>query len=211
MSRRRRGRFIVLEGLDGAGTTTQAERLGAWLRERRRRAHITAEPSRGPIGVLIRQVLSGRITGVRGRAFDEQALAVLFAADRLDHLACEVVPKLEQGIDVISDRYLLSSLAYQSMTTGEIRWVEQINARAIRPDVTIFLQVRSSTALRRRQAVSLDLELYEVASFQRALLRAYRKAIACARRAGERVEVVDGEEPPPQVASAIIQIIRQLG
>jgi dTMP kinase len=208
--RKGRGRFVVIEGLDGAGTTTQADRLGAWLRGQQRRVHVTAEPSRGPVGALIRQVLSGRLGGGEGRAFDPHALALLFAADRLDHVAGEVQPKLAQGVDVVSDRYTLSSLAYQSVATGDARWVQQINSRAARPDVTIFLRVKPSTALRRRRAASLDLELYEVAAFQRALLSAYDEAVSRTRRTGERVEIVDGERSPDEVAADVARVMQRL-
>ncbi len=210
MKRHGRGRFVVLEGLDGAGTTTQTERLGAWLRAHGRRVHVTAEPSRGPIGALVRQVLSRRIGGGDGRDFDANALALLFAADRLDHVSSEVEPKLAKGVDVVSDRYTLSSLAYQSVATGDARWVEQINARAARPDLTVFLRVKADTALRRRRAASLDLELYEVSSFQRALFGAYGKAISRVRREGARVEIVDGDRSPDEVASDVARVVKRL-
>jgi len=142
-----RGRFVVLEGLDGAGTTTQARLLGEALRVSGRRVHVTAEPSGGPAGALARQVLASRVTGADGDGFDPAALALLFAADRLDHVATEIAPKLAAGIDVVSDRFTLSSLAYQGLTTGDLDWVEQVNARAARPDVTVFLRVRAAVAL----------------------------------------------------------------
>jgi dTMP kinase len=104
----RRGRFLVLEGLDGAGTTTQASRLCAWLSARGRTVHLTSEPSRGPLGTGIRQVLSGRLRGAGGGEFDPGALALLFAADRLDHWESEIRPRLAEGQDVVSDRYVLS-------------------------------------------------------------------------------------------------------
>jgi dTMP kinase len=208
--RRGGGRFVVLEGLDGAGTTTQAERLGAWLRQKGRRVHVTGEPSRGPLGALIRQVLSRRLGGGEGRAFDASALALLFAADRLDHVASEIEPKLVRGVDTVCDRYALSSLAYQSVATGEPRWVEQINSWALRPDVTIFLDVRPAVALARRRAVSLDLEIYEALRFQRLVLKSYRKAIAGLRRSGQRLEVLDGERPVDVVAADVARIVRQL-
>jgi dTMP kinase len=89
---RRRGRFVVIEGLDGAGTTTQARLLGERLRAEGRAVHVTAEPSGGPVGALIRQVLQHRVNGGAGGGFDAAGLALLFAADRLDHLAAEVEP-----------------------------------------------------------------------------------------------------------------------
>jgi dTMP kinase len=210
MTRRSRGRFLVLEGLDGAGTTTQSARLAAWLRERRRRVHLTAEPSRGPVGVLVRQVLRGEVSGAGGGALDPSALALLFAADRLDHLAGEIEPRLACGIDVVGDRYALSSLAYQSVATGDPRWVGQINRLAPAPDVTIFLRVRPSVALRRRYAASSRRELFEVPAFQRRVAAAYERALARLRAQGQRVAVLDGERPEEEVAAAVARVVERL-
>src|SRR6185503_20411145 len=108
-----RGALIVLEGVDGAGTTTQVRLLAERLRARGSRVHTTAEPSSGPIGKLLRRALSGRLTD--GDAPDAarpswQTLALLFAADRLDHLAREVEPELAAGAIVLCDRYDHSTL-----------------------------------------------------------------------------------------------------
>lgn len=207
---RRRGRFVVIEGLDGAGTTTQARLLGERLRAAGRAAHVTAEPSGGPVGALLRQVLQRRISGGAGGDFDAHAVALLFAADRLDHLAAEVSPRLAEGSVVISDRYTLSSLAYQGLTTGDPRWVEAINARALAPDLTIFLRVRPGLALGRRRAAATAPELYEVAAFQRRVARAYERALARLVRAGQRVEVLDGEAPVEVVAEAVAGLVARL-
>jgi dTMP kinase len=199
-----RGRFVVVEGIDGAGTTTQAHRLGERLRAAGRRVHVTAEPSGGPIGALLRQVLSGRLRGrSRDGSFDADAVALLFAADRLDHVREEVAPALAAGIDVISDRYTLSSVAYQSLTTGELDWVEAINARAPAPDVTLFLRVAPTVAFARRRAASHSREIYEEAAFQRRVAAAYEAAVSVLRRRGQRIEILDGAAPPDQVAAGI--------
>jgi dTMP kinase len=213
MSRGRRGRFIVVEGLDGAGTTTQAERLADWLRARGRRVELTAEPSRGPIGALIRQVLSGRIGGGAEGSFDPAALALLFAADRRDHLATEVEPCLAKGCDVVSDRFTLSSLAYQAVALSgrgarravgdPMGWVAQLNQMARPPDLTIFLEVPAAVALRRRRAASAARELFEVPAFQRQVASAYAEALRRVRAAGERVALVDGGRPVEIVAAAV--------
>jgi dTMP kinase len=201
----------VLEGLDGAGTTTQAQRLAGWLREQGRRVHVTAEPSAGPVGALVRQVLSRRVGGAPGGGgFDAGALALLFAADRLDHVAAEIAPRLEEGWDVISDRYTLSSLAYQALTVGDAAWVEAVNGRAPAPDVTLFLAVNPATALTRRFAASATRELYEVPAFQRRVARAYEAGIARLRALGERVEVVDGAPAPADVTAALAERVRPL-
>jgi len=206
----RRGRFLVLEGLDGAGTTTQARLLGERLRAAGRAVHVTAEPSGGPVGALVRQVLLKRVSGGRAGGVDAHALALLFAADRLDHLAAEVAPRLAEGSDVVSDRYTLSSLAYQALTTGDLAWVEVINRRAVAPDLTIFLRVRPGLALGRRRAAETEPELYEVAAFQRRVARSYQRAIALLRRRGQRVEVLDGEQPVEAVATEVASLVDRL-
>lgn len=213
MTRRRGGgRFIVLEGLDGAGTTTQAQRLASWLRERGRRVHVTAEPSGGPAGALARLVLARRVSGAPGKAegFDPSALALLFAADRLDHVAAEIAPRLAEGVDVVSDRFTLSSLAYQSLTTGDATWVEAVNAKALAPDVTLFLRVSPRVAVRRRFAASEVRELFEVPAFQVEVARSYERCIARLRTLGQRVEVVDGERPVAEVTAALGEAVADL-
>jgi dTMP kinase len=203
-----RGRFLVVEGIDGAGTTTQARLLGERLLAAGRKVHVTAEPSGGPVGALLRQVLSGRLRG-RGAdgSFDAEALALLFAADRLDHANGEILPALAQGIDVISDRYTLSSLAYQALTTGAPAWVGAINGRAPAPDVTVLLRVAPSVAFARRRAASHSREIFEKAKFQREVARAYDAAVEVLRGQGERVAIVDGALPPGEVAAAIDAVV----
>lgn len=138
-----RGRFIVLEGIDGAGTTTQLVMLRDWMAEQGSETHATFEPSAGPIGSYIRTILRGEDT-----APPHDALALLFAADRLDHIAREVEPVLARGEHVLSDRYVGSSLAYQGSQSG-YEWVEQLNARAMTPDLVLFLRIDPEIALAR--------------------------------------------------------------
>ncbi|HET8725505.1 MAG TPA: dTMP kinase [Anaeromyxobacteraceae bacterium] len=208
--RRRRGLFVVLEGLDGAGTTTQAGRLGDWLRARGRQVHLTAEPSKGPVGTQIRHVLSGRLRGGSGGDFDPGALALLFAADRLDHWSGEIQPRLEAGVDVVSDRYVLSSLAYQAVATGDAEWVRALNARAPAPVLTVFLRVRPAVALARRYAATAEREIFEVPAFQRRVHRAYGAALAGIVADGQRVAELDGERGPDDVARAVAAAVGTL-
>jgi dTMP kinase len=207
---RARGRFVVLEGLDGAGTTTQARRLGERLAAAGRKVHVTAEPSAGPVGALVRQILRRRVTGRGGADFDRAALALLFAADRLDHHASEIAPRLEEGVDVVSDRFTLSSLAYQGLDVADPAWVEALNARAPAPDMTVFVRARPQVALRRRRAAATDPEIFEEDGFQRRVADAYERAIERLRARGEPVEVVDGERTPDEVADAIWAVVERL-
>jgi dTMP kinase len=138
-----RGKFIALEGIDGAGTTTQLIGLRDWLTETAGVSQATFEPSVGPIGSYIRTILRGE-----GDAPPSDALALLFAADRLDHLAREVEPALSVGEHVLTDRYIGSSLAYQGSDSG-YDWVQTLNERALAPDLTLYLRISASAALER--------------------------------------------------------------
>jgi dTMP kinase len=200
----------VLEGLDGAGTTTQSRLLAERLRLEGRKVHLTAEPSGGPVGALVRQVLTGRVSGGRGgsEGFDRSALALLFAADRRDHYRAEIGPKLATGVDVVCDRFTLSSLAYQGADLGDMRWVEEVNRGAAATDLVVFLRCRPEVALRRRFAASLDREIFEVDAFQRRVAVSYEAAIRRLRRAGERIVEVDGEAALPVDSAGVWDGVR---
>ncbi len=208
----RGGRFVVLEGLDGSGTTTQARLLAERLRAARRPVHLTAEPSGGPVGALIRQVLTGRIGGERGGdgSFSPWALALLFAADRQDHFDVEIGPKLADGVDIVCDRFTLSSLAYQGAHLGDMRWVESVNREAADPDLVVFLRCRPQVALRRRFSASLDRDIFEVDAFQKRVARSYEDAIRRLRRTGKRIVELDGEASVGEVAAAVWEAVRKL-
>ena len=195
------GRFIVLEGIDGSGTTTQAARLAASLRELGHAVVSTREPSDGPIGVLVRQALTRRLVGLSDRA-----LALLFAADRLDHLASVVEPALAAGKVVVSDRYVLSSLAYQGMRLP-LAWVEALNAAARPADLTLFLEVDPRTAARRRHGRGGSEELFDADEVQRAVARAYGRVARKHARA-QRVVRVNGRGAADEVAGEILRRVR---
>jgi dTMP kinase len=201
MSPRRAGRFIVLEGIDGAGTTTQAERLSSALRAQGHYVHVTREPTDGPVGLLIRQALGKKLP----RAFSAEALALLFAADRVDHVDHEILPALEAGKTVISDRYLLSSLAYQGMSLP-MEWVEKINSKAITPDLTLFLEVDARTGAQRRSRRGGEAEIFDADALQRKIARQYLKAITLRARK-ERIVRLDGTLGVEEVTSNALAVI----
>jgi dTMP kinase len=194
--------LIVIEGLDGAGTTTQARRLAAHLGDR---AHVTREPSDGPIGKLIREMLSGG-HAIADASITQGTFGLLFAADRLDHLQREVEPALAAGKLVISDRWYHSSLAYQG-TGADRDWITQLNSRARRPELTIFLQVRPEVAAARRAAAKRSEELFEAIEMQRAVEAGYRATISELGAAGERIEILDGELSEDQVFALIVALV----
>ena len=198
-------RLIVIEGLDGAGTTTQVKRLVEHVRAKGGKAHATREPSDGPVGRLIREMLTGG-HAIPGQALSQSTFGLLFAADRLDHLQREVEPKLAAGELVVSDRWYHSSLAYQG-TGAERDWIAMLNARARRPDLTIFLEVRPEVAAHRRAAAGRVQELFEDLRMQEEVAAGYKATIAELTAQGERIETIDGEASPDHVFAAIVALV----
>ena len=199
--------FFVFEGVDGAGTTTQTALLAQRLAAAGRQALTTREPSDGPIGVMIRQMLALRIAiptpdgGVK--PMTRQTLALLFAADRLDHLAARVEPALEAGRVVLSDRYLPSSLAYQGdVEPGEdgqpervdYEWVWSLNQRARQPTLTFFLRVEVQESLR-RLGQRPHLDLYETREKLERLVLRYDEVMAMLAAQGHPVVTLDASQP----------------
>jgi dTMP kinase len=169
---------VVVEGIDGAGTTTQVALLAERLKKGARPVRTTREPSDGPVGTLARQVLTGRIVLPGGRAPGWATMALLFAADRMDHVESEIEPFVAAGGVVISDRYDASSLAYQSVSSGRggatVDWIRSINKHAPRPDLTIVLDVPPDVAAARREARGEAAQLYEQSEVQRSLAVFYK-------------------------------------
>jgi dTMP kinase len=199
-----RGRFIVLEGIDGAGTTTQAALLADALRDRLGVAvELTREPTDGPLGRLLRAALAGELR------LDPVALALAFAADRADHVhnpETGIAAALAAGRWVVSDRYLLSSLAYNRGGVVTRDWLTAINRHALAPDLTLFLAVDPELALERIAARGGAPELFETRAALTATDRAYRELIGDGAVGGALLPL-DGAAPVEQVAAAIWQAV----
>jgi dTMP kinase len=210
---KRSGRFIVLEGIDGAGTTTQTHRLGERLRSEGTHAKLTREPSDGPIGSLVRQVLAGRVVIPAGRAPGWTTMALLFAADRMDHVESEIEPFLAQGGVVVSDRYDASSLAYQSVSSGRggevaVSWIRELNKHAPRPDLTIVLDLPCELAAARRETRGEAAQLYEQNEVQRALAAFYRDLAK--HMPNDRVVIIDGRGTVDEVHARVYAAYREV-
>ncbi len=207
------GFFLVLEGIDGSGTTTQAALLAERLRSLGRKVHVTREPSRGPVGRFLRQVLSGEVPDPmsedRGEALGWDAMALLFSSDRVDHVRREVRPALARGEVVISDRYDLSSLIYQSATAPEgtavLSWLKSINAQALRPDLTLVVDVPADLAEARRTARAEKVEMFEESELQRKLQNFYMRSSEFLPE--DRLEVISGVGSPEEVTDRLFQCL----
>lgn len=195
----------MIEGLDGAGTTTQVRRLVEHLDARGQRAHATREPSDGPVGRLIREMLTGG-HAIAGQAIAQSTFGLLFAADRLDHLQREVEPKLLAGTWVVSDRWYHSSLAYQG-TGADRDWITMLNARARKPDITVFLRVRPEVAAQRRLDAGRTQELFEDLEMQREVDAGYRATVDELSAQGEKIITIDGEQSEDDVFVEVVRAV----
>ena len=204
------GRFVVLAGVDGAGTSTQLSLLGEALKARGHPVHLTREPSDGPIGVLIRQMLSHRVVvpGPSGPRFPRmETMALLFAADRVDHLECEISPNLHDGVTVLCDRYIHSSIAYQTLTASRDdrsaeAWVLAINARAPWPDLVVVLDLPPEEAAARRASRGGPEDVYEQEDLQVALGEFYRNLPQ--RYPDQAIAVIDASGDIHSVHEAVL-------
>jgi dTMP kinase len=206
---RQQGVLIVFEGLDGAGTTTQAGLLTTWLSDLGLDVEQTCEPSSGPIGGLTRSALEGRLM------VDERALALMFAADRLDHLYNNVngvISTLARGVTVVSDRYVLSSLAYQAYQGIPIDWLLSINSRALVPDVTIFIDTSVDQCVSRISGRNSRSEMFHDKTKLMHVDRYYRSVLAQGEFIGNLV-TADGDQDvmtvAKQVQSGLIELAEQ--
>ena len=149
-----KGKFIVFEGIDGAGLTTQAELLEKYLRNKKYEVVLTKEPTNNLIGGIIRAALKKEwITS-------NTTLQLLFSADRAHHLEKEIIPALENGKIVISDRYFLSTIAY-GMIEVEKDWLKAINSKFLLPDLIFIIDVPVEVSIERIKTSRFGFELFE--------------------------------------------------
>lgn len=201
----RRGHFLVFEGIDGSGKSTQLAMLADMLRRREIPVYPTAEPSEGDIGRLLRSYLTGQ------RKADPRVFAPLFAADRLDHLTREkggLLPRIAEGTTILSDRYYLSSLAYQSVDLP-METVIAMNRPCmdlLRPDLTIFIDVTPETAMNRIANGRTSTELFEKRDRLAATREKFFEAIR--RLHGEeKIAIIDGNRPAGSIAGEIQEMV----
>jgi len=194
-----RGKFIALEGIDGSGTTTQSKLLTDKLKALDFEVILTAEPSDGSIGKVIRDVLKGNIKT------PADALALLFAADRVEHYDNLIRPTLEKGSWVVSDRYLMSSIVYQSINSDS-DWVRFINNRVSVPDINILLDLSVDEALSRLEKRGNSPEIFEKKGTMEQLRRLYLE-VAKDTAAGP-VKIIDATPPLEDVHRNISDFLR---
>ena len=199
------GSFVVIEGLDGAGTTTQLRLLERRFAEERVPGHCTCEPTSGPVGTVIRAALAGRVR------LEPRTLALLFAADRWEHINSPetgVRDRLARGEVVVSDRYLFSSLAYQG-----VEWsfdgVLDLHRDFPLPAHVIYVDTPVEVS-QARLAGRAGRDLYDSADLQRRVAACYERAFATLASTRALLHRVDGRLPPDRIAEEIWKVVLSL-
>ncbi|ASJ16302.1 dTMP kinase [Thermococcus chitonophagus] len=168
------GLFIVFEGIDGSGKSTQARLLAEWFRERGYNVLLTKEPTDTSLGKFIREVVV-RGSLIDGSKLSYEAEALLFAADRAEHVRKVIKPALDEGKVVICDRYFYSSLAYQWARGLDLEWLMKINEFAIRPNLAILLDLPTRESLKRIRARANISEFDKLLDLQKKVRQNYLK------------------------------------
>jgi dTMP kinase len=196
--------FLTFEGVDGSGKSTQAELLAAWLRAQGRTVLLTREPGGTPVGEQVRRLV------LRGEEMGSWAEAALFAAARAEHVESAIRPALERGEDVVCDRYLDSSVAYQGIARGlgeeRVRELSLIVTGGLLPDRTFLLLVDPAEA-RRRSDPERDRIEREADDFMERVDAGYR---TLASHEPERIVPFDGALGPERIAEEVREHVRHL-
>jgi len=193
--------FIAFEGIDGSGKSTQVKLLKEKLEEAGLKVYTTCEPTDGPMGKMIRDMFNGRAEA------DHRIIAALFVADRLDHLLNKsngILKKLEEGYTVITDRYYLSSYAYQSAHL-DLEWVIKANslsAGLLRPDLNIYIDITPEISIERLKKGRTSVELYETLENLQAVRQKYFDVMEILKDE-EKLFVIDGNRTHEAIASDI--------
>jgi dTMP kinase len=191
-----KGKFIVFDSLDGAGNSTQVKLLADYLNKIGKRTHITKEPTSSLIGGLIKSQLT------HDWKSSPECLQLLFCADRAYHLEKEIIPLLKKGINVISDRYFFSTMAYGNLEINDLNWLIEINKKFILPDLTFFLKVSPRVCIERIKKDRFEITLFE----KEEILRKVWKNYEILAKKFKNVFIINGERPPEEIAKEIREI-----
>lgn len=193
----KKGRFIVFEGIDGAGSTTQTDLLFKYLKSKGHQVIKTCEPTDGPIGKLIRRALKHELK------FSWQTLQLMYSADRADHLDKLILPYAKAGKIVISDRYFFSTLAYGELNLDG-KWLRELGKNFPIPDATFLIDTPVSVAMRRMESSRGAKELFERKNFLDKVRKNYLK------QAKEfSFYVLDGAKAKDEIAKEVLKVLKR--
>lgn len=202
-------KFIVFEGIDGSGKSTQSKLLQSYLQEKGIPFHGTFEPTNNFIGAQIRNILTGKQAG------HPITVANLFAADRYDHLTHEaygLIPLL-QNQHVVCDRYLLSSYAYQGLD-APVSWIKEINKyneALLWPDVIFYIKLTPDQALARIKANRAQIDLFETEEKLTQIFHNYEQAIASLDEVKKKsMVIIDGTKSIEEIQQEIQQYFESI-
>jgi dTMP kinase len=197
---KQRGLFVVFEGIDGSGKSTQVTEVKLALEQLGHRCLAEREPSYGIIGSMARDAIK------MNREFHPETLALLFAADRIEHIREIIDPALREGYIVICDRFLWSNLAYQGlhMDMDRIRSYNWHTLRTLEPDLTIFIDVPVDVCMNRLRNESGTLELFEQEETLSKVRDNYAYVI---RNLGYNMQTIEGNKPKARVTQEIVSAI----
>jgi dTMP kinase len=190
------GKFIVFDSLDGAGNSTQVKLLADYLNKIGKRTYVTKEPTSSLIGGLIKSQLT------HDWKSSAECLQLLFCADRAYHLEKEIIPLLKRGINVISDRYFFSTMAYGNLEINDLNWLIEINKKFILPDLTFFLKVSPRVCIERIKKDRFEITLFE----KEKILRKVWKNYEILAKRFKNVYIIDGERSIEEISNEIIKI-----
>ena len=195
-------RFIVFEGLDGSGQTTQAKLLKEFFLKKGLRSVLTKEPTlNSAAGQKIRKVLDKKIK------LKPKELQKLFAQDRKEHLKKEIIPALKKGKIVISDRYFFSSFAFGGAQGLDLNWLTKINKQFLMPDLIFILKVRPEICIKRIKKRGKPETLFEVKEKLQKVWRIYENCPDYFKQMD--IRIINGEKTIKQVFQTIKKIIIQ--
>lgn len=201
--------FIVFEGIDGSGTSTQSELLQKYFLSQNKKAVLSSEPSSGPIGNLIRECFKKRISLVDDKKLFDEQIAYLFVADRHDHLYNNIdgVFTLKQkGITSICTRYFFSSLAYNCSNKEEADFIKQLNSKFPMPDLTIYIDNPIKVSLERIKNRAFK-DVYENKNKLIQVKSNYDKIFS--QDFTKNVLIVKGDNSPEEVHNTIVKYINE--
>jgi dTMP kinase len=192
------GKFIVFEGIDGSGITTQATLLRNYLISKNKDALLTKEPTDGLVGGIIKSALRKEWNT------DPLTLQTLFAADRSHHLKTEIEPALKRGKAVICDRYILSSLVFGSLGVS-VGILKQLNAEFRRPNMTFIVDTHPRICMERMKKARHHVELFE----EEQKLEQVRRNMLSLKSYFPDTFVIDGNRAPEDILKDIAKIINK--